>query len=124
MPKPSLLIVGKYQKMLLIALGSVPGALLRWHIDNDFIVNMLGAAILGFLLSISAKRSLNLILGFGFCGALTTFSSWILDAIQLIISGLILQAFGLIIYTFGFGLLGAIFGFWLGNNIKLIGPFR
>jgi len=106
---------------LLVALGAVPGALIRWQINNDFLVNIIGAALLGFLLSLHCSRNLKVTLGFGFCGALTTFSGWMFDSAQLLISGLLFKAFGLIFYTFGFGLLAAVVGFWLGKNVKLPG---
>jgi len=117
----SLPLNNRSKNYLLVALGAVPGALIRWQINNDFLVNIIGAALLGFLLSLHCSHNLKLTLGFGFCGALTTFSGWMFDSAQLLISGLFFKAFGLIFYTLGFGLLAAVVGFLLGKNVKLPG---
>ena len=114
----------EYRNLLFVALGAVPGSWIRWQVDNDFLVNIFGAAVLGFLLSSTCSRNLKLILGFGFCGALTTFSGWILDSAQFITTGLFFKAFGLNFYTLGFGLLATVLGFWLGKKVKLIRHFQ
>ena len=114
----------EYKNLLFIAIGAVPGSLIRWQVNNDFLVNIIGAAVLGFLLGASCSRNFKLTLGVGFCGALTTFSGWMLDSAQLLISGLLLKAFSLIFYTLGLGLLAAVLGFWLGKKIKLLRHFQ
>ena len=68
-------------ELLLVALGAVPGAVIRWQIgshlpDNDVIVNVLGAFILGWLVGLPLRPKRQLLVGIGFCGSLTTFSSW------------------------------------------------
>jgi len=65
--------------LLWVALGAIPGALLRWWLDNTFLANTLGCFIVGaggLLGSPSPRR--RLLLGFGFAGSLTSFSSWVL----------------------------------------------
>ena len=57
-------------ELALVALGAVPGAVMRWQIgshlhDNNVIVNVLGAFILGWLVSFSLSLGLSLV-GF-FC---------------------------------------------------------
>ena len=72
----------------LISIGAVPAALLRWQIDEVFIVNIIGCFLLGFLNALPISRKYKLIFGFGFCGSLTTFSGWIYKLFQLISQGL------------------------------------
>ncbi len=72
----------------LIAIGAMPAAVLRWQIDEIFIVNILGCFILGFINALNISSRYKLIFGFGFCGSLTTFSGWIYQLYQLINQGL------------------------------------
>ena len=78
-------------KFLLISIGAVPGALFRWQIDDIFIVNIIGCFLLGMINSLPISRRYKLILGFGFCGSLTTFSGWSFQLFQLISKGLYLS---------------------------------
>jgi CrcB protein len=63
-----------------VALGAIPGSLLRWLVDNLAVVNLLGAFVLGWLIATAAgrPRAWLLVGGVGFCGSLTSFSGWIL----------------------------------------------
>ena len=111
------------QELLLVALGAVPGALLRWQIslhwtDRHVLVNVLGAALLGYLAGLPEAPRRQLLVGIGFCGSLTTFSSWMLNAMRLISAGQIAEALGLIGLTLGLGVGGAAIGFWLGHIIQ------
>tara|TARA_Y100001968_G_C19141024_1_gene611420 strand:+ start:157 stop:507 length:351 start_codon:yes stop_codon:yes gene_type:complete len=83
----------KYNKFFLVSLGAIPGALLRWQIDEAFIVNILGCLLIGFINKIYGSKKFKLIFGFGFCGSLTTFSGWIFDLFNLISNGLLIQFF-------------------------------
>ena len=114
----------EYKNLIFVAIGAVPGSLIRWQINNDFLVNILGAALLGFLLGLASHRNLQLIIGVGFCGSLTTFGSWVFNTFQLLISGLYVEAFGLIFYTFSVGLIAAFFGFWIGQKIRQLRHFQ
>jgi len=66
----------KKNTYFLISLGSVSGALLRWQIDEIFMVNIIGCFLLGFFNSLSIQKKYKLILVVGLCGSLTTFSGW------------------------------------------------
>ena len=117
------------QELLLVALGAVPGALLRWQlavylIDHNLVANTLGAALLGFLAGLPAAPRRQLLLGIGFCGSLTTFSSWMLDAVRQLGVGDIKSAAGLIGMTLGLGLGAAALGSKLGRKIMPPGPPR
>jgi len=113
------------QELLLVALGAVPGALLRWQFsavlhDRDVFVNVLGSLILGLLLGLPYRPRLQLLAGIGFCGSLTTFSSWMVSSVDLIDSGDPLAALGLIGMTLGLGLGGAALGLLIGRGVSVL----
>ena len=117
------------QELLLVALGAVPGALLRWQmtlhlLDNNLVANTLGSALLGFLAGLPASPQRQLLFGIGFCGSVTTFSSWMLDAVRLLGVGDIKSAAGLIGLTLGLGLGAAALGLQLGRKIRPPGLTR
>jgi len=111
------------EELLLVALGAVPGALLRWQLsvqlqDRHVLVNTLGAAILGLLAGLPAAPRRQLLLGIGFCGSLTTFSSWMLAAMRDLSRGEWASAVGLIALTLGLGLGAAALGFVFGRRFR------
>ena len=117
------------QELLLVGLGAVPGALLRWQVslhwaDRHVLVNVVGAALLGLIAGLPAAPRRQLLVGIGFCGSLTTFSSWMLEAMQLISTGHIAEAFGLIGLTLGLGVGAAALGFWLSQRLRPLTPPR
>ena len=129
MANPRLVLRFELQELLLVALGAVPGALLRWQLglylaDQNVVANLLGAALLGLSAGLPAAPRRQLLLGIGFCGSLTTFSSWMLDAMQLISAGKIAEALGLIGLTLGLGVGAAALGFWLGQRLRPLTPPR
>jgi len=119
--KPSLQL--ELQELLLVGVGAVPGALLRWQLalrlgDQNLLVNVLGAALLGFLAGLPAAPRRQLLLGIGFCGSVTTFSSWMLAAMRDLSRGEWGSAVGLIALTLGLGLGGAALGLLLGRRCR------
>ena len=72
---------------IIISIGAVPAAILRWQIDQMFIVNIIGCFLLGFINSLAISKRYKLIFGFGFCGSLTTFSGWSFQLFKLINQG-------------------------------------
>ena len=113
------------QELLLVAVGAVPGALMRWQFgvvlhDRDVLVNVLGSLILGLLLGLPYRPRIQLLVGIGFCGSLTTFSSWMVNSVDLIVSGQQLAAIGLIGLTLGLGLGGAALGLWIGRRFDAL----
>ncbi len=121
MPEQSPSFRTELHELLLVAVGAVPGALLRWQFgvvlnDRDVLVNVLGSLILGLLLGLPYRPRIQLLVGIGFCGSLTTFSSWMVNSVDLIVSGQQLAAIGLIGLTLGLGLGGAALGLWIGRR--------
>ena len=114
---------GELTELLLVAAGAVPGAVLRWQValhvgDHNLLVNVLGAALLGLLAGRPAAPRRQLILGIGFCGSITTFSSWMLAAMKQLSAGDWPAALGLIGLTLGLGLGAAALGFSLGRRLR------
>ena len=129
MPETKQLLRLELQDLLLVAVGAVPGALLRWQVaehlnDQNLLVNILGAALLGLLAGLPAAPRRQLLLGIGFCGSVTTFSSWMLTAMKQISAGDWSAALGLIGLTLGLGLGAAGLGFSLGRRIRPPEPPR
>ena len=125
MPEQSPSFRTELQELLLVAVGAVPGALLRWQFgvvlhDRDVLVNVLGSLILGLLLGLPYRPRLQLLVGIGFCGSLTTFSSWMVNSVDLIDSGQHLEALGLVGMTLGLGLGGAALGLWIGRRVDAL----
>ena len=119
--KPSLQL--ELQELLLVGLGAVPGALLRWQMalhlgDQNLLVNVLGATMLGLLAGLPAAPRRQLLLGIGLCGSVTTFSSWMLAAMKHLSAGDWAAALGLIGLTLGLGLGAAALGFRLGRRLR------
>ena len=116
------------RELALVATGAVPGALLRWqsgvqlgpHLGGspsaNLLVNLLGSFLLGFLAGpIPRRTSLVLMLGIGFCGSLTTFSSWMLDVTGLLRTGRPLAGLLLIVVSLALGLFCAAGGLGLSR---------
>ena len=72
----------------MISIGAVPGAFIRWQIDEIFIVNTIGCFLYGFINSLSITKRNKLILGVGFCGSMTAFSGWSLYLNRMLNEGL------------------------------------
>lgn len=109
-------------ELVLVAIGAVPGAVLRWQLgvhwaDQDLIANVAGAFLLGLLAGLPTRPRRQLLVGIGFCGSLTTFSSWMLDTVRLIAGGELAAALGLLGLTLGLGLGAAALGLQMGRRI-------
>jgi len=91
---------------------------------GTFAVNMAGSAVLGFLLG--AQRHLGLppcvfaLLGTGFCGGLTTFSTFGYETLRLLEDGAIGEAGVNVIGSLAVGVLLAWLGFLLAGALLLV----
>ncbi|WP_406324876.1 fluoride efflux transporter CrcB [Streptomyces niveus] len=111
---------------LLVAIGGVVGAPLRYLTDRavqvrhdtvfpwgTFTVNVVGSLILGLLtgaaLSGTAGHTVQLLLGTGLCGAMTTYSTFSYETLRLAESGATFFAAANVIASVAAGL-GAVFG--------------
>ena len=118
------------RELLLVGLGAIPGALLRWQsavqlgpwlggsAGADLMVNVVGSFVVGFLAGpIPRRTGLVLLVGIGFCGSLTTFSSWILDVVKLLEKGQPLGAGLLVLVSLALGLAAAGAGLGLSRRL-------
>ena len=101
------------KEALILSCGAIPGALIRWQLNNNLLVNIVGSAILGFLLAIQSSSNIKLFLAIGFCGSLTTFSGWILSCLNFLINGFIYKA----IYNLMSAVLLGLFFVYMGFPI-------
>ena len=113
------------QELLLVAIGAVPGALLRWQFgvvlnDRDVLANVLGSLILGMLIGMPYRPRVQVLVGIGFCGSFTTFSSWMVNSVDLIHQGRPLAALGLIGITLGLGIGAAALGLLVGRRVAAL----
>lgn len=85
---------------LLVVLGAAVGAPLRYATDRvvqarhrtgfpwgTFTVNVVGSLVLGAVLGAGASPAVTALVGTGFCGALTTYSTFGHETVQLAESG-------------------------------------
>lgn len=117
---------------LYVAIGAFFGAIGRFVVSKEIddrlrskfpfgtiTVNVLGSFILGVIIASQHNTSLTLLLGTGFMGSFTTFSTFKVESIKL---GLEKQWYLLsryLIYSYGLGIILAFFGFMIGKQFLL-----
>jgi len=112
-------------RLLLVIAGGLVGAPLRYVADRavqarhdslfpwgTFSVNVLGSLVLGFLTGAAAAlpHDLQLLVGTGFCGALTTFSTFQVQLVELGDDGHVPLAAAYLAVSVACGLLAAAAG--------------
>jgi CrcB protein len=114
--------------VLLVALGAAVGAPLRFLVDKHmvdrllrgtklstplpwgtFTVNILGSFVLGMLTGVTDQTT-TLLVGVGFCGAFTTYSTFAAETTALAASGRRGAALLNVVLNLGAGLLAAVLG--------------
>ena len=124
-------MVGSGSEALLVALGSIPGAWLRLRLVNHlqpmlprnhwgtFVVNVTACFFLGLVLAMVERcgpmTGLALLIGVGFLGSLSTFSTFVMEVLQELRSGQVLLALMLMIASLLMGLLATALGYGLGS---------
>ncbi|MEU8078165.1 fluoride efflux transporter CrcB [Catellatospora citrea] len=116
--------------VLLVALGAAVGAPLRYLVDRavqarhdavfpwgTLTVNVAGSFVLGLLaggaLAGAVPGSVTALLGTGFCGALTTYSTFGYETVKLVETGSFGQAFANVAVSVAAGLAAAATGYAL-----------
>lgn len=102
-------------KPFLVATGGVAGATARWAVLEGtsgaawslLAINTLGAFLLGLLVAAGADTGRRLLLGVGFCGAFTTFSTFAVDIARDLDRGAYAAPAALVLIGFGTGV-GAV----------------
>ena len=126
-----------YWEAILVALGAVPGAWLRLRVVNHFepvvphkhwgtfVVNVSAAFFLGLCSGLHALQlkacsgvdgtaPMMLLVGVGFFGSLSTFSTFVVELLNTLQSRQFLQFVGLMVFSLVIGLLAAAAGYQLG----------
>lgn len=115
---------------LLVAAGAAIGAPLRYLTDRliqsrhdsvfpwgTFVVNLTGSALLGFLVALPADDAVRALAGTGFCGALTTYSTFSYETLRLAEDGARLAAAANVVASIAGGLGAGACGMLLARAI-------
>lgn len=118
----------------LVASGGIAGSLLRWQVTvlseklklnpySTIAVNTLGSFLLGATSQLTkndvfSKQHL-LLLGTGFCGSFTTFSTFSVDVVKFIEAGKYGNAFTIVALTNVFGIAAALAGVKLFKKVVI-----
>jgi fluoride exporter len=116
---------------LLVAAGALLGAPLRLFADRfaahrrghgsvlgTLTVNVAGSAVLGLVLGLSSvPEPVVAFVGTGFCGTLTTFSTFGYDVVRLVEERMAARAVGYLVATLVLGLGAAAAGYALGTAL-------
>lgn len=118
--------------LLAVGLGGGLGAAARYGVGllpwrgnfplATLLINLLGAAVIGFLSGLAARRRMDarflLFLKTGVCGGFTTFSTFSLESVQLFSAG---ERSLAALYIF-LSLAGCLLGVWLGQALSRAFP--
>ena len=123
-------VAGSAPEALLVGLGAIPGAWLRLKAVNHFepmvpkkhwgtfLVNVIASFALGLVLALqescTASRGVALLIGVGFFGSLSTFSTFVVELLNELRAGHVLAAGVLALISILAGVLAAAAGFGLG----------
>lgn len=116
--------------MALAGIGGALGGLTRYQIGKmisgkttaafplgTFIINISGALLLGFITGINVEGGAYILIGDGFLGAYTTFSTFMYEGFQLFQGKDRLNAFTYILCSLFIGIIGYAVGFAFGKGI-------
>ncbi|MBY0097356.1 fluoride efflux transporter CrcB [Mesobacillus maritimus] len=118
-------------KLFLVGLGGFFGAISRFmigewlHSDNGFPlgtlgVNLLGCLVLGWFLAFAKQKGLRgetvLLIGTGFLGSFTTFSTFSVETVNLLTAGRILVALLYVLLSVFVGIILSFLGFKLAHK--------
>jgi CrcB protein len=117
--------------LFLVGIGGAFGSLARYQLGKvisdrckptfpiyTFIINITGAFLLGLLSSLDAGKSIYLLLGDGFLGAYTTFSTFMYEGFSLFKDNKKLNAAIYIAGSFLVGIIGYALGLACGSLIE------
>ena len=115
--------------MVLVGIGGAFGGLCRFQLGKaisqrsntafpigTFVINITGAFLLGVLTSIHVGNRTYLLLGDGFLGAYTTFSTFMYEGFHLFQENEKLHALAYLLGTLFFGIIGYVCGYAIGKR--------
>ncbi len=116
--------------LALVMLGAAVGAPSRWLLDRSvqsrhdsvfpwgtFTINVAGSLLLGVILGADLSQQWVALLGAGFCGGFTTFSTFGFETVRLVEDGSGTVALLNVGASMAVGLLAAIAGWYLGTGL-------
>ena len=125
-------VAGSASEALLVGLGAITGAWLRLKVVNHFqpmvpkkhwgtfIVNVMACFALGLVLALhetcASSTGIALLMGVGFFGSLSTFSTFAVELLNELRAGQMLTAVVLALASIGAGLLASALGYGLGTH--------
>ena len=123
-------VAGSAPEAVLVGLGAIPGAWLRLKVVNHFepmvpkkhwgtfLVNVIASFALGLVLALvercSESTGIALLMGVGFFGSLSTFSTFVVELLNEWRAGHVLAAAALALISVVAGLIAAAAGYSLG----------
>ena len=125
-------VAGSASEAFLVGLGAIPGAWLRLKVVNHFqpmvpkkhwgtfLVNVLACFALGLVLALnetcSASTGIVLLMGVGFFGSLSTFSTFAVELLNELRAGQAITALVLALASVAVGLLASALGYGIGTH--------
>lgn len=116
--------------LVFIGIGGAIGSLARYKLGKviaekssttfpigTFIINITGAILLGIISSLDVSKNMYLLLGDGFLGAYTTFSTFMYEGFNLFQENEKMNAFTYILGSLLLGVVGYALGFELGKHM-------
>ena len=120
-------------ELVFVGIGGALGSLARYKLGKivteksnttfpigTFLINITGAILLGIVSALDAGRNIYLLLGDGFLGAYTTFSTFMYEGFHLFQENEEMNAFVYVLGSLFLGLIGYISGVELGKLMKII----
>ncbi|MEH7124259.1 fluoride efflux transporter CrcB [Bacillus sp. JJ1773] len=114
--------------ILLICIGGFLGAICRYklsillnsHVQDKIpfgtlFVNLVGSFLLGVIIGMGEGEHIHFLMGTGFMGAFTTYSTFNLEAVMLLQANKKVQAITYLMLTYLLGIVLAFFGFIIGK---------
>ena len=124
-------VAGSAPEAVLVGLGAIPGAWLRLKVVNHFepmvpkkhwgtfLVNVIASFALGLVLALvercSSSTGIALLMGVGFFGSLSTFSTFVVELLNELRAGHVLAASALALISIVAGVIAAAAGYGLGT---------
>lgn len=117
-------------EILFVSIGGFFGAICRFVLSRmlkgagrfpvgTFIVNLLGAFLLGLFVGLQLHGHLYILIGVGFMGAFTTFSTFMLESEQLQIAGKNKSFYAYVVLSLVIGIGLLYCGLMIGKSIDL-----
>ena len=106
------------KNFIIILLISYFATLLRFYLNNNLIISIIGSFVYGFVIAQSISKTKKEILTIGFCSCFTSFSGFIYFLYELIIKGYYFKLFFYLHFIIIFNLLIMYFGFLISRKMN------